>query len=185
MEDLLKTLTPIISTIIALAVFIKGLIEYTKAQKWKKAEFVANQVKEFNSDANVRMAKLMLDWENREINLFPEKEPVIVTEGLLLGALTPESYKLQGGQLVGFTEEEAKIRDIFDDFFDKIGVFNQYIEADLIRFSDIKPYIIYWLQVLNGQNENYRSEELVIQISKYLKRYGYQDVLALLEKNKL
>jgi hypothetical protein len=185
MEDLFKILMTTISTIIALAVFIKGLIEYVKAQKWKKAEFVANQIKEFNTDANVRLAKLMLDWENREVKLFPEKEPIIITEELLLNALTPESYKLRGEQHVGFSEEEAKIRDIFDEFFDKLGIFNQYIEVNLIRFRDIKPYFTYWIQVLNGQVDNCHSKELILQISKYLKRYGYEDVLALLEKDKL
>ena len=50
--------------------FLKALVEYTKAQRWKKAEFLAREVKEFFADAYVQRALLMLDWNKVDIQLF-------------------------------------------------------------------------------------------------------------------
>ena len=54
-----------------LIAFLAGLTQYRRAQRWKRAEFVAGEMKEFKADPWVRNALLLLDWNERAIDLFP------------------------------------------------------------------------------------------------------------------
>src|ERR1700730_12711986 len=58
----------------AIGVFITGLWQYTKAQRWKRREFIATQVKQFEADKKIQLAMTMLDWNNREL-YFPTDIP--------------------------------------------------------------------------------------------------------------
>src|SRR5437763_11822396 len=59
------------TAVAALIAFIVGLAQYRHAQRWKRAEFVAKEIKELKSDPAIRNALLMLDWNERYIELFP------------------------------------------------------------------------------------------------------------------
>jgi hypothetical protein len=55
--------------VISLSLLIKGIYEYTKAQKWKKAEFVSKEIKEFYNDFDIKRAMILLDWNSNELDL--------------------------------------------------------------------------------------------------------------------
>ena len=168
---------PYIASFLGLLTFFKAIWEYTKAQKWKKLEFVANQMKEFNSDVEVKKAMQMLDYTNREIDLNGTK--VIITDELLKSALCPD---LAGQNKDGFTVQEAQIRDIFDHFFEKLSIFNQYISTELITVEDVKPYLIYWINIL-GKDDNERKPKILIHnIWKYWQFFNYTDMIILLQR---
>ena len=42
-----------------LVAFLGGLMQYRRAQRWKRAEFVANEMKEFKADPMVHNALLL------------------------------------------------------------------------------------------------------------------------------
>lgn len=46
--------------------FYKSFIEYRNAQKWKKAEFLSKEAKEFFADKNVSRALLFLDYREND-----------------------------------------------------------------------------------------------------------------------
>ena len=51
MENLgAKEWIAIVGVLITLCTVIKGVFEYTKAQRWKRAEFLAKEVKELFND---------------------------------------------------------------------------------------------------------------------------------------
>ncbi|HEY6331626.1 MAG TPA: hypothetical protein VI756_20035 [Blastocatellia bacterium] len=60
----------------AIMALLFGLLQYRKSERWKRAEFVAKEIKEFESDPLVQNAMLMIDWGVRRIN-------VDLTPGLL------------------------------------------------------------------------------------------------------
>ncbi|MDZ7646713.1 MAG: hypothetical protein U5K54_05750 [Cytophagales bacterium] len=62
------------SMIGGLILFIIGLNRYAKAQSWKTNEFVANEMEKFNLDSKVRNAMYLLDWEERYLELFPNRK---------------------------------------------------------------------------------------------------------------
>lgn len=57
-DDLLKA-----ATLLGAAVaFVIGLIQYRRAQQWKRAEWVAQEMKGVFSDPLVQAALTMIDW---------------------------------------------------------------------------------------------------------------------------
>lgn len=70
--EVLKLATEWAKILGAIMVFSIGLWQYAKAQRWKRREFIAAQVKEFESDKKIQLAMTMLDWNNREL-YFPSE----------------------------------------------------------------------------------------------------------------
>jgi hypothetical protein len=57
----------------AIAVFAFGIWQYRSSENWKRSEFVAAQIKEFNSDKINHAVLLMMDYEPAHVELFPDK----------------------------------------------------------------------------------------------------------------
>lgn len=53
-----------------LAAFSVGLIQYRRADYWKRCEFLAREMKEFFADPKVGVTLTMIDWGVRRIKLF-------------------------------------------------------------------------------------------------------------------
>lgn len=146
--------------------FVIGLLQYMKSQRWKRAEFVANEVKEFNALPEVRNAKLMLDYTERYVDLFPEKEKaderrVDVTEAMVVSALKPH------GKQTEFKQAEARIRDTFDEFFGRLERFENFIAAGLVTKEECAPYIAYWIDILGIDGKDAPRPGLVKALSSY------------------
>jgi len=54
----------------ALAAFAIGLIQYRRADYWKRCEFLAREMKEFFADPKVSLTLIMIDWGVRRVKLF-------------------------------------------------------------------------------------------------------------------
>lgn len=159
---------------ISLFVFLKGIKEYKKAQKWKKLEFVSKEVKEFFNDPDVKRALLLLDWnsnafdidilkENREIDLdFNDKD--------ILRALKTHTERFS------FTDKEILMKRVFDTLFDRLTLFENYIETGLVAAIDLQPYLTYWIRILADPNNNRKSNEIRTQLWKYVDAHGYVKV---------
>lgn len=159
---------------ITFLLFIKGVYEYTKAQQWKKAEFVASEIKAFYSDFDIKRALMMLDWNSNELDLKPNemegKQKLHFDDVLITSAL--HTHKVRPA----FSAEEVLIKGVFDTFFDRLIMFDNYIETGLIATKDIKPYLIYWIKIL-ADNQNHRKSNAVrTQIWLYIDEYGFNRV---------
>jgi hypothetical protein len=80
------------AVILAAATFLVGVFQYGRAQRWKRAEFVAGKIREFEAYPEVDLAMRMLDWNRRRVELFPEdpdpaKRAVWVSGAVLASAL--------------------------------------------------------------------------------------------------
>jgi hypothetical protein len=47
-----------------------------------------------------------------------------------------------------FNETERYGRDCFDQFFNSMGILNDFVEARLIRFGDIRSFVGYHVKVM-------------------------------------
>lgn len=154
--------------------FATGIYQYWKAQRWRRAEFVAEEIRSMKADPHVRAAMLMLDWDGREIDLHPEqsthdKRWIVVTQDLLIGALRRHDRDPP------FTADEARIRDILDAFLDYFERFNQFAEAGLVPALAFEPYLRYWCALIAD-----RRRSAVPALSDYIDFYGYHGVQRLL-----
>jgi hypothetical protein len=171
-EKLIKGLT----VIVALAGLFKAVIEYTKAQKWKKAEFLAKEIKEFFADKNVQRALLMLDWNIIHIKLF-EGEIENKTKFEFKDVMIESS--LRHHTETYFTPEESIIRQTFDDFLFKLGMFQNYIDSKLISKKDIEPYLGYWINLIGDLSLNRKQEQHFKQLWRFINYYEYRPIIKL------
>lgn len=154
-----------------------------KLIRGKKLEFIAKEIKEFFNDFDNKRAFLLLDWnridipiQEGEIKNNPKK--IIIDDNILFTSLIHHSQK----QNDGFTEEETLVRKVFDHFLFKLGIFNQFINTGLITEKDLKPYLIYWLELIGKLDNGRKSNTLILQIWKYINLYENTDVINLFKR---
>lgn len=104
-----------------------GLWQYARAQAWKRAEFVAKEIREFESLHPVRVVLRMLDWNERDFELHPDAEDpderrVVLNDRDIARALAPHADRPDG-----FGPDEAAVRDYFSVFFDRLERFDHYL----------------------------------------------------------
>jgi hypothetical protein len=178
-----------------------GLLQYRKAQKWKKSEFIISLIKDFSNNPNVKRAKLLLDWNGADIQILEgeivsmensyweatsksfskncSEKLFFCNNDLLLSALR---YHDQQGIPVHYLDEEIIIRLIMDDFFDQLDLFAQHIENKLFQKEDIKMYLEYWLEIIANKNSDRKPLELHNALINYIVKYKFDRLKLLLEK---
>ncbi len=72
--------------------------QFRRNEQWKRAEFVAKEIKEFELDDCVINAMYMIDWGERRINLFQEDglkydNYMEITREMQWRALVPDTIK--------------------------------------------------------------------------------------------
>jgi hypothetical protein len=178
--DVIKALTPIAQTAIAVCGFVFAMVQFRSSLKqrrddqlWKQNEFVAAKFKDFYQDFYVGNALQMLDWRKRKIRLWkndPSKE-LIVDHTMLLSALKTKAK---------YTPDEALIRDTFDDFFTKLGYFDNYISSGVVAEQQLKPYLAYWMELLHAKRPRIMNAETIEGIWNFLEHHDFKDTLTLL-----
>jgi hypothetical protein len=156
--------------------FIAGLLQYRKAQRWKRAEWVAQEMQAFFTDQRVAAALRMIDWGARRIELYPERadpaaRTVYVRDDELAKALENHEDRPHG-----FTEDEATIRDVFDHFLDRLERINSFVETHLVSISDLRPYLSYWARNIKAARDGDPKVDRLVQLKRYMKIYGYAGV---------
>ena len=171
-----RALAVALPVVIGLVSAVVATIEYRDAQRWKRQEFLATEIKDMRSDYSSHVAMQMLDWNERHYELTAGvHDSVMVTDSTLLAALTPHPAKTGG-----FNDNEALIRDHFDDFFDRLGVLERHIKADLIEAEDLIPHIGYYLQILGDTTAGRKPAEVIRGMWRYLSCYEFGDTQDLL-----
>lgn len=163
----------------AVVAFGIGLWQYAKAQKWKRREFIAARVQEFESDRKVRLAMTMLDWTDREL-YFPSEasdQPVAlkVNDALLCSALLRHPLAKR------YPKGEEMIRDCFDRFLDMLVTFWNFIEAGLISSDELRPYMQYWIRLVSGQVTDVHSPHVFSLLLDHIQFYGFTGAALLIK----
>jgi len=173
-------LVAIVAIVVGAGTFWLALYQANQAQKWKRKEFVASQVDKFFSNPAVRRAKLILDYSARRMNLSDDKSAtklhdVMVKQDLAGRALIPHTYGKET-----FTSVEVAIRDIFDEFLDGLESFYPMVEVNLIKVSDIKPYLGYWLEsIADDAKPPFLDPALKRFLWAYIDEYEFKGVQSL------
>jgi hypothetical protein len=154
--------------------FVKLIWEYTRDLKWKKSEFLAKEIKDFQSDENVKIVFQLLDWNSRKIKL--KSNEYNISDNDLISALQTHDKKSK------FSIQEAELRDIFDYFFDKLSLFNIYINNGLISEEELYEYIGYYVNILTSKTKKPRL--LIDTFDEYIRFYEFENVSELIERFK-
>jgi hypothetical protein len=171
----------------AFVAFLAGLVQYRHAQRWKRSELVAKEVKEFKSDPAVRNALFMLDWNEGYVELFPQepdpaKRSALVTDALLGHALAPLPDKAAARLHDEFKREEVAIRAAFDELFDALERFEYFIQAGLVSRREFDPYLRYWVDLLGDRSGRRKPPAVLDALWAYIDFYSYSGVQKLLRR---
>jgi hypothetical protein len=153
-----------------------ALWRWTVDQKWRRVQYAQTLVKEFFEKRNVIKACEVIDTVG-DVQFEDENNPkkhhtLDITTKFLLDSFTTFDQKEEN------TDDEILIRDVFDDLFGGLSVFQSHIETGLIKLQDISPYLEYWIKELSG-NGHVHDEAVAHQIRGYLAFFGYDRVLIL------
>jgi hypothetical protein len=107
----------------AAAAFSIGLAQYIRAQTWKRTEWVAQEMESFFNDWRVMAALRMIDYGERRLELYPSradetKRFVMVLDDDVAKALEHHVVRERDNRV--FTDDELTIRDIFDQFLNRL-----------------------------------------------------------------
>jgi hypothetical protein len=177
-DDLLKMLV----LLGAALAFIVGLAQYRRAQHWKRVEWVAQEMKSLFGDPLVQAALLMFDWGSRRIPLYPDRQAENERFVRLTNEMVADALLLHDDRPDGFSDLETDIRAAFDRLLDGFERFHSYVETGLVRLSDLRPYLKYWAVNLCRPRAPRPKEHRLVRLTAYMKRYGYEGALALLDR---
>jgi hypothetical protein len=177
-DDLLKVLI----LLGAAVAFIAGLVQYRRAQHWKRVEWVAQEMKSLFGDPIVQAALLMFDWGSRRIPLYPDRQAESERYVRLTNEIVADALQLHDDRSDGFSDLEADIRAAFDRVLDGFERFHSYVETGLVELNDLRPYLKYWAVNLCRPRAPRPKEHRLVRLAAYMKRYGYEGAFALLER---
>lgn len=166
----------LIALIGAATAFLIGLVQYRKAQRWKRVEWIAKEMDAFFGDGKVALALRMIDWGARRIELYPSRTNeadrfVVVRDDDLAKALRHHRVAEDG-----FTEDEAAIRDLFDHFLDRLERIHSFVQAGLLTYEDVKPYLSYWAVHIIAARVGDKKVDRIVQLRRFIRAYGYEGV---------
>lgn len=161
----MANLVALAGIVVAALSFSAALWQYRQTQKWKRAEFTANEYKIFPANPEVKKAMLVLDWPSRAIELLSDQEKMSIDDVFLAEALGPKDLSPP------YPPTHIAIRECFDQFLDGLAMFDYYLRTGLLNINEIKSYISYWLMILS--NPKRRSSEARSAMIDYAKYYGY------------
>jgi hypothetical protein len=170
----------ILTLIIGVIGLTKALVEYTRAQKWKKAEFLAKEVKDFYADKSVQRALLMLDWNIISIPLFDSE---MKSNNQKTFDFDDEIFEkaLKHHNETTFVENETIVRKTMDDFLVKLSMFQNYIDSGLIKTKDLKPYFDYWIELIGNDKLDRKSKGKFEQLWRFINYYEYRQIIKLFD----
>lgn len=162
----------------AAVAFLLGLLQYRQAQRWKRAEWVAQEMERFFADRAVHAALKMIDWGKRPVELYPNREKFderyeIVTDDEIAEAL--KGHDERGAYL----PREMAIRDIFDQFLDRLERIYAFIEAGVLRVDDVEPHLRYWAENIIAVSSSDPTKDRIIQLRRFIECYGFIGVQCL------
>ena len=193
----IKSLVTVAGAVGSFVVFSIGVSTYLRTEKWKRAEFLAKEMKEFLATPRVQKTLLLIDWGYREIQLIEDRPAdesrVIVTRQMQTMGLRPHVLLAPGGsdpELFtvddgvsgeGFSQPQAAIRDCYDAFLDGLERFASYVKTGLIDVPSLRPYIGYWIDDISSLTENADDAAWCAALLTYISFYRFEGVLWLFD----
>lgn len=183
-----------LSGVATVATLLLALVQYARAEQWKRAEFVAGEMKQFFDDPKVQLVLTMIDWSPRRINLHGltaedrDKWPVVSYETQISAllphtALSGRSDRTEDAPRGGtattkdrYTNDEAVIRDAYDRFLDCLDRFGAHLDSRLVRYEELRPYLGYWLDDIAKPSASAEWNAWTLSVLRYIETYEYRHV---------
>ncbi|MGE4480140.1 MAG: hypothetical protein AB7E76_14260 [Deferribacterales bacterium] len=153
MQDFICWVNENLSTLLAFGAFVFGIVQYMRAQKWKKAEFAAKEIEKFQNDPDIKFARLLLDSDGRSLRVPESLKNEDDTEEFLIHTWEKMEKALDAGwwpdDREGYSTEDMLYRDAFDRLFSFFCTIYYHLDRNLIVLEDV-GILEYWLERINS-----------------------------------
>ncbi len=156
-----------------------GYRQYVEAQAWKRAEFLAAEMKAFFSDANVARALIFIDYSKIRLDGAgqPSTEGTVFDDGILIRSLAIHTEFEDG--IERFSQEEMIARNAWDAFFSGLERFSHYVATGLISTKDLSPYLDYWITRVAVEDPRWKPQQFFVSVHRFVDKYNYTGVKSL------
>ncbi len=184
--------------VLTVAALVFGLLQYRRAEQWKRAEFLAGEMKEFFENPKVRTALTLSDWGSRQLPLMAlvdseNKKVTHVTRQFQCAALLPHTLvapslgsdpagpqdSSSGGVMRRYSPEQAVVRDCYDAYLDGLERFGSFLSTGLVSPEDLRPYLGYWIDDLAADTKDADDAAWALCLLTYLQFYGFTETVKL------
>jgi hypothetical protein len=173
--------------ILGIVGFLVGLSQYQNAQTWKRSEWAAEQLRRLDTDPELALCRLFLDWSTRDVAVLEKYRPYIEslhfehTWEKLIPAMDDKDVRDRPGKKP-YSWEQMAYRDAFDHFFEYLQDIDHYINRRLLTIEDVAP-LRYWLEQLSRSRFiSEASPEAKNPFVPFLVKYHYPGVISLTDK---
>jgi hypothetical protein len=186
----------LITATAGLFVFFRGIFLFRNAQRWKKSEFLANEMKAFFDHPDIKIILQILDYAVTTIPL-PAKIKSTNTEYTVSHAdlqwiLIPHTsqdpnikseivaymgnhYPQDALNTVRFSPEQQYVRDLFDYFFMRFTLLKIHEKNKLFSYKELAPYLEYYINILySKENPNPLQKRILDYLTEYKSTYVLQ-----------
>jgi hypothetical protein len=178
-KDRIEIWIKIITLLFTVVAVIITFLTYQASQKWKIAEFMSSKISEYSQNKSVKIVNQFLDYNACRIEIDSSKY-IVITDKVLYEALVIDKKRAD------FSKIELKIRNIFDEYFNKQAEFNRYIESGVFESDKLKPFLDYQISIIadttHSPHNDKKSIKLKHRIWDYINYYGFTDVNKLYKK---
>jgi hypothetical protein len=178
-----------ISAACAIAVFAFGIWQYRSSENWKRSEFVAAQIKDFNSDKINQAVLTMMDYDPAHIELFPDKSRVEdryedVNFTTLVKSINEEDFSEdKAGRL------EFQVRQYFEHFITSLARINYFVVSGAIEPEELCADFGYYVDLMTGDAREMKLKNTGLDIAPfteairaYLTRWQDIDITKFMKK---
>lgn len=128
--------------VIGLLGFVFGAYQWWFNRRWKQWEFVAKQISELEANLLFRAAMRMLDFRKGSIVI--NGETICFDREWLAASITPHRI----ADWPDWTEQQVAVRLAFSEFLDGLERLCNYVNAGLLTYKHLDPYVPYWIERL-------------------------------------
>jgi hypothetical protein len=168
--DFLKNNPALLPSSVTAVIALLAYFRYYRDLNWRRSEFLAKQILEFECDQAVGLVQSILEYQNRPIYIACKDDQAGSIAFKTNSASVIRALRLDTDEL---TIQEFSLRDVFDRFLWYLGHFQTMATADpkLMTYEDLHPYLMFWLGKL--KRSDCSKEDLTVPdaVWKYAERY--------------
>jgi hypothetical protein len=164
-------------TIVGAIGFGLALIQYGRAQRWKRSEFATGILDQLWSDERIRFACIALDWKKKTVMVGEQYKTFDPSQSFVHQISVMEEGLATEERSMSFAWPRSYYQECFDRFFEYLSLVDHYLEVDLFDVQDVKP-LGYWLSLI--QYPKYANDKAIFLT--YARFYGFDGVSRLISR---
>lgn len=138
-KDYAEVLLAVVGALLAIKGFTQTMDEWRESQRWRRSEQLDKLIDHFESNEQLHVARMVLDWTWRTVKTGDES--IAITNSAVLLALRDHAKGVES-----FPGAQAHIRDAIDAYLSFLARLETGLSNGLIDVEPTKGYFSYWIK---------------------------------------